>query len=157
MVFASQLLRCQALHHELARMMGLGDRCGYLCHRHGWSPTSYLHPGILHLTYLSSQHSYLVSSHYRLPIVILCTPYVSRVTYGIDYEESFTHIANMATIHNFIVVVVAKGWYMHQMDVKNAFLHGELQQEVYVEQPPGYVDALVTQMMYVGFIRLCMG
>ena len=30
------VLRCRALHHELALMMGLGDRCGYLCHRHGW-------------------------------------------------------------------------------------------------------------------------
>ena len=45
----------------------------------------------------------------------------------------------MATVRVVIVVAASKGWNMHQMDVKNAFLHGELQEEVYVEQPLGYV------------------
>ncbi|MCO5607944.1 hypothetical protein L7F22_062146 [Adiantum nelumboides] len=46
----------------------------------------------------------------------------------------------MATIHTVIAVATAKGWFMQQMDVKNAFLQGVLQEEVYVEQPPGYED-----------------
>ncbi len=37
-------------------------------------------------------------------------------------------------------MVATKGWYLHQMDVKNVFLHGDLQEEMYMEQPLGYVD-----------------
>ncbi|MCO5548313.1 hypothetical protein L7F22_001770 [Adiantum nelumboides] len=61
-------------------------------------------------------------------------------TYGINYEETFALVAKMATVCTIIVMVAAKGWFMHQMDVKNAILQGELQEEVYVEQPPGNED-----------------
>ncbi len=61
-------------------------------------------------------------------------------TYGIDYEKTYSRIAKMTTIRAIIIMVATKGWSLHQMDVNNVFLHGDLQEEMYMEQPPSYVD-----------------
>ncbi len=69
-------------------------------------------------------------------------------TYGIDYEETYSPIAKMTIVRTIIVMVEAKWWSLHQMDVKNVFLHGDLQEEVYMEQPLGYVDQTHPNLVY---------
>ena len=56
---------------------------------------------------------------------------------GIDYEETFAPIARFTLVRTIIAIVVAKGWKVHQMDVKIAFLNGVINEEVY--QPEGFV------------------
>jgi hypothetical protein len=58
---------------------------------------------------------------------------------GIDYNETFSPIAKMNSIYLVLALVASHKWEVHQMDVKSAFLHGDLQEEIYMEQPPGYV------------------
>jgi histone deacetylase 1/2 len=61
-------------------------------------------------------------------------------SYGMDYEETYSPVAKMTTVRAIIVMAATKGWSLNEMDVKNVFLHGHLQEEVYMEQPPSYVD-----------------
>jgi hypothetical protein len=56
----------------------------------------------------------------------------------IDYEETFAPVANLEAIRILLAFSVAKGFKLHQMVVKSAFLNGVLEEEVYVRQPPRF-------------------
>ncbi|GJV48935.1 zinc finger, CCHC-type containing protein [Tanacetum coccineum] len=57
---------------------------------------------------------------------------------GIDFDEVFAPVARLETIRLLIALAAGKGWKIHHLDVKTAFLHGELKEEVYVVQPEGF-------------------
>nr|GEY82326.1 retrovirus-related Pol polyprotein from transposon TNT 1-94 [Tanacetum cinerariifolium] len=59
---------------------------------------------------------------------------------GIDFEESFAPVARIEAIRIFIANAESRNMNVYQMDVKTAFLNGELKEEVYVSQPEGFVD-----------------
>jgi hypothetical protein len=59
---------------------------------------------------------------------------------GIDFEEVYALVARMEAIRVLLALAAHQGWQVHHMDVKSAFLNGDLQEEVYVDQPPGFFD-----------------
>ena len=57
---------------------------------------------------------------------------------GIDYEETFALVARYTSIRSILSLDAVMKWKIHQMDVNTAFLNGVVEEEVYVEQPPGF-------------------
>jgi hypothetical protein len=76
--------------------------------------------------------------HYKARLVSKCF----KQQYGIDYEETFSCVLKAATIRLVLSLAVSRGWNLRQLDMKNAFLHGVLEAEVDMRQPPGYETRL---------------
>ncbi|KAM0011978.1 putative RNA-directed DNA polymerase [Helianthus debilis subsp. tardiflorus] len=73
---------------------------------------------------------------------------------GIDFQETFAPVARFETVRIMLSVAASMGWLVHQMDVKSAFLNGELNEEIYVEQPEGFVIPGKEGMVYKLFKAL---
>jgi hypothetical protein len=59
---------------------------------------------------------------------------------GVDYDETFSPVVKPATVRTMLSLVVSRSWPVHQLNVKNVFLHGTLSETIYCSQPTGFVD-----------------
>lgn len=73
---------------------------------------------------------------------------------GLNYHETFAPVGKMVTVRTLLIVTTARNWDVHQMDVYNTFIHGDLSEEVYIRLFPGFL--LHMKAKYVAFINLCM-
>ncbi|GJT23870.1 putative ribonuclease H-like domain-containing protein [Tanacetum coccineum] len=67
---------------------------------------------------------------------------------GIDYDEVFAPVAKIEAIRIFLAFASYMGFIVYQMDVKSAFLYGKIDKEVYVSQPPGFIDPKYSKKVY---------
>eukprot|EP00253_Pinus_taeda_P024669 PITA_24669 len=73
---------------------------------------------------------------HKARLVVKCFSQVE----GIDYNETFSYVAKMNSIRLVLSLAASFKWAVHQMDVKFAFLHGDLHEEIYMEQPLGFIQ-----------------
>ncbi|GJR33551.1 ribonuclease H-like domain-containing protein [Tanacetum coccineum] len=65
----------------------------------------------------------------------------SNQQHGVDFDETFSPVVKPATIRTVLSLAVSRQWPLHQLDVKNAFLNGDLSKTMYMHQPPGFVNS----------------
>lgn len=59
--------------------------------------------------------------------------------FGVDYNETFSPVLRQDIIRAILALAAQKGWKVFQLDVKSAFLNVVLEEEIYIEQPPGFI------------------
>lgn len=59
--------------------------------------------------------------------------------YGLDYGDTFPPMAKITIVFLFLAMAAIHHWPLRQLDIKNVFLHGELEEEIYMEQAPRFV------------------
>nr|GEW11551.1 ribonuclease H-like domain-containing protein [Tanacetum cinerariifolium] len=85
-------------------------------------------------------HKYLADgtlSHYKARLVANGSTQLE----GVDIDDTFCLVVKPGTIQTVLSLAVSRHWLIHQLDVKNAFLHGDLSETVYMHQPPGFRDS----------------
>ncbi|RVW64789.1 Retrovirus-related Pol polyprotein from transposon RE1 [Vitis vinifera] len=68
--------------------------------------------------------------------------------YGVNYEETFAPVAKMTIVRTILALAASSDWPLHQMDVKNAFLHGDLKECIYMKPPPGLFPSPTSHSKY---------
>jgi len=68
---------------------------------------------------------------------------------GVDFDETFSPVVKPATVRTVLSLALTRHWPIHQLDVKNAFLHGTLTETVYSHQPSGFEDRAHPDYVYL--------
>ena len=61
-------------------------------------------------------------------------------TFGVDYDETYAPVSRLASLQTTCVIAVQNAWPIHQMDVYNAYVNADLEELIYMQQPPGYIQ-----------------
>ena len=75
-------------------------------------------------------------SNFKYKVILVSKGYSQL--YNIDYNETFALVAKMDSIRIALAIVASKQWEVHHMDVKCAFLNGDITKEIYMQQPQGF-------------------